>query len=102
MQWFSKVSRNFRKIQDDFEFFWGVDFVGALATNFELVLCAFFPVFGLVIVAFLSSLSSSRIVQSFLHCMVIVGSIEVWFCKLPQKPPKKIRSSNAVRFPVDC
>ena len=74
----------------------------ALATNFEFVLCAFFPFFGLVIVAFLSILSSNRIVESFSDCMVIVGSIEVWFHKPPWKPPDKLRSLNPVRFPVDC
>ena len=80
----------------------GVDFAGALATNFEFSLRKFFLFFGLVVVVFLTTLSSTTIVESFSDCMVIVGSVEVWFCKPPRKPPNNFLSSNAVRFPVDC
>ena len=65
------------------EFFWGVDFAGALATNFELAFRAFFPFFGLVLVVFLSTLSSSRIVGYLFDRIVVVRLIKVPFCKPP-------------------
>ena len=80
-----------------------MDFAGALAATFAFALHAFFPFFGLVIVAFLSILPSDGIVKLFSDCMVIVGSIEVWFRKPSQKPPEKLRNSDShgVHFPFD-
>lgn len=84
------------------ELFLGLGFAGTLAANFEFALLALFPFFRLAIAVFFSISPSMRIVESLSDCMVIVGSIEVWFLKPPRKPPDKLRGSNAVRFPVDC
>ena len=86
------------------ELFFELVFLGTLAANFEFASLALFPFSRLAIAVFLYIYPSIRIDGYFLDCIIIVGSIKVWFLKPPQKPPKTLRNliSNCVRFLFDC
>ena len=67
------------------EFFLGLGLAGAI----EAFNASFVFILRMAAAMIFSILSSVRIVESFSDCMVIVGSIKVWFLKPPRQPPDK-------------